>query len=145
MKLSSLRIALICSLIVCSSSVGQTTDKSDQAKLDVLKMKEIPAGHYNVQLQFAGENHTVKMVINRNRAAFVKTTTGKLEGLSGRFELIGNGVFMVSLVGKSHRATQWWIFHPDGTASIKETPDRGEKQTAKPTSEKQTAKSTSEK
>ena len=78
----------------------------------------------------------VKLAIKNNRATFVKTASSKLEGLSGELELIGNGVFMARLAGNDHRATQWWIFHPDGTASIKEVPDRGEKQTAKRASEK---------
>jgi hypothetical protein len=50
--------------------------------------------------------------------------------LSGEFELIGNGVFMARLAGGSHRATQLWVFKPDGIALVKEVPDRGEKQVA---------------
>jgi hypothetical protein len=136
MKHSSILLAITCSLVVCVSSVGRAAATSDEPKLDVLKMREIPAGLYDVQLQLAGKDHTVKLAIKNSRAAFVKTATSKLEGLAGEFELIGNGVFMARLAGDNHRATQWWIFHPDGTASIKEVPDRGEKQTAKPTSEK---------
>jgi hypothetical protein len=132
MKRLSILLAITWSLLFCVFS-GQA---AEEHKLDVLKMREIPAGHYDVQLQLAGKDHTVKLAIKNNRAAFVKTSTSKLEGLAGEFELIGNGVFMARLAGENHRATQWWIFHPDGTASIKEVPDRGEKQTAKPSTEK---------
>jgi hypothetical protein len=136
MKHSSILLPILCSLVVCVSSFVRAAAKSDEPKLDVLNMREIPAGLYDAQLQLAGKDHTVKLAIKNNRAAFVTTATSKLEGLSGEFELIGNGVFMARLAGDDHRATQWWIFHPDGTASIKEVPDRGEKQTAKPSSEK---------
>ncbi|MBC8001977.1 MAG: hypothetical protein H7X97_05255 [Opitutaceae bacterium] len=136
MKHSSVPLAIICSLVVGVTSVVPAADIPSQTKLDVLKMQEIPTGLYDVQLQLAGENHTVKLAIKDNRLAFAKSDSAKLEGLSGKLEFIGNGVFMVQLAGKNHRATQWWIFHPDGTASVKEIPDRGEKQTVRPASEK---------
>jgi len=31
-----------------------------------------------------------------------------------------------------HRASQFWLFQKDGTAVVKEVPDRGEKQIAVP-------------
>jgi hypothetical protein len=99
-------------------------------------MKEVPGGLYDVQLQLGTANQTVKLVVSNNRAAFVQASADKLAGFSGDFELIGNGVFMARLAGNNHRATQWWIFQPDGTALIKEIPDRGEKQVAKPVSQK---------
>jgi hypothetical protein len=55
-----------------------------------------------------------------------------LKGLKGEFQLIGNGVFIVSLHNNNHRASQFWLFRPDGTATVKEVPDRGEKQLAQP-------------
>ena len=108
---------------------------SDQKQLDLAKMQEVPTGVYDAQLQIAGENQTLKLAITNNRAVFVMATTDKFDALSGEFEPIGNGVFMARLAGKNHTATQWWIFHPNGTATIKEVPDRGEKQTAKLTRE----------
>jgi hypothetical protein len=136
MKLSSILLVILCSLVACLSSISRAAAKPDESKLDVLNLREIPSGFYDAQLQLDGKDHTVKLAIKNNRAVFVTTATSKLEGLSGEFELIGNGVFMARLAGENHRATQWWVFHPDGTASIKEVPDRGEKQTAKPASEK---------
>jgi len=110
-------------------------DAAEKATLDVLKMQEIPAGSYDVQLQYEGKNETVKLSIKNNRATFVKSSSSKLEGLSGGFELIGNGVFFARLSCKAGGASQWWVFHPDGSATVKEIPDRGEKQTAKRTSD----------
>jgi hypothetical protein len=31
-----------------------------------------------------------------------------------------------------HRASQFWVFRSDGSAAVKEVPDRGERQTAIP-------------
>jgi hypothetical protein len=78
----------------------------------------------------------VTLSIKNNRATFVKPSSSKFNGLSGEFELIGNGVFLARLASKAGGASQWWIFQPDGSARIKEIPDRGEKQTAKRTSDK---------
>jgi hypothetical protein len=94
-------------------------------------MKVIPEAVYDVQLQLSGRNQTVMLEIKNNQAEFGGATGSKLVGLRGEFELIGNGVFIARLAGDNHRATQYWIFHPDGTASVKEISDRGEKQTAK--------------
>jgi hypothetical protein len=95
-------------------------------------MEEIPPGLYDVQLQFQGKNETVQLSIKDNRAAFVKSSSRQLEGLAGEFELIGNGVFLARLACRGGAASQWWIFHPDGSATVKEIPDRGERQIARP-------------
>ena len=99
--------------------------------LDVLNMTEIPAGTYDVQLEDHGKKETVKLAIKNDRAKFVKSTSPTFDGLAGSFELIGNGVFVAHLSCKSGNATQLWLFRPDGTARVKESPDRGEKEVAK--------------
>ncbi len=124
--------AILCGLACSLAMPVRAAEAPVEAKLDVLKMREIPTGVYDVALQLGGETCTVKLAVKADRAAFVESSTRKLEGLAGDFELIGNGVFLARLAGKNHRATQWWIFQPDGTATVKEIPDRGEKQTAKP-------------
>ena len=55
-----------------------------------------------------------------------------LAGLKGKFQLIGNGVFMISLQNENHRASQFWLFRKAGGATVKEMPDRGEQQSAVP-------------
>jgi len=74
---------------------------------------------------------TVKLAVKGDRAMFVESTSGKFEGLAGSFELIGNGVFVARLSCRGGNMTQLWLFQPDGTAKVKESPDRGEKQIAK--------------
>jgi len=105
---------------------------AEKASLDVLKMREIPAGAYDVQLEFGGESETVKLVVNGGGAVFLETSTRELDGMSGEFKFIGNGVFLARLhTTRGHRVSQWWIFNPDGTASVREIPDRGERQIAR--------------
>lgn len=136
MKTSSVAIALSLLLIMHGSARTGAAEPAAAARLAVLEMQEIPAGTYELQLELGGQTQTVRVAIKGTRATFVKAGTSKLEGFAGEFEFIGNGVFMARLAGRNHRATQWWLFRPDGTAVIKEIPDRGEKQTAKPVVEK---------
>lgn len=126
--------SLILATILVSGLFYSQCSKAGAAELqnlDVLKMQEIPAGSYNVQLQYEGKTETAKLSIKENRATFVNSSSSRLEGLSGEFELIGNGVFLARLASKAGGKSQWWIFQPDGSATVKEIPDRGEKQTAR--------------
>ena len=134
MKHAFVILSMVCS-VFCCAPLTPAAEPAAKGRLDVLKMQEIPPGIYDVQLQLGNKNQTVQLVIKNNRASFANTSTDKLDGMTGEFELIGNGVFMARLAGRNHRATQWWIFQPDGTASIREIPDRGEKQVAKRASE----------
>lgn len=96
----------------------------------VLEMKSVPDGNYRVTLQLRGRERTLNFEAKDNLARCVRSDDPKLEGLQGTFELIGNGVFLISLRNDSYRATQYWLFKEDGGAVVKEIPDRGERQTA---------------
>ena len=124
--------------IIFSTLVARPAEPAKSAKLDVVALEEVPAGSYELQLQHEGEAATVRITIENNRADFVESTSSKLDGLSGTFEPIGNGVFLARLRCRNGAASQFWIFKPDGTAAIKEIPDRHEKQTAKRTSKNTT-------
>lgn len=56
----------------------------------------------------------------------------RFKGLQGKFQVIGNGVFLISFQNENHRASQFWLFRKDGSAIVKEVPDRGERQVAVP-------------
>jgi hypothetical protein len=127
---------MIWAAILCFAVQRTDAETSGPVGLEVLKMKDVPEGVYEVQLQLSGRNQTVTLAIKNNQAVFVKSGESKLDGLKGEFELIGNGVFMARLAGDNHRATQFWVFHSDGTVVVKEIPDRGEKQTANITKSK---------
>jgi hypothetical protein len=118
-------------LVILFYAVFPLQPRAAEKTLDVFTMTEIPAGTYDVQLENAGRKETVKLAIKNNEAKFVKSTSPKFDGLSGSFELMGNGVFVARLSCKTGNTTQLWLFQPDGTARVKENPDRGEKQVAK--------------
>jgi hypothetical protein len=103
--------------------------------LDVLNMTQIPYGTYDVQLEGAGKKEIVKIAIKGDRVRFVKSTSPRFEGLSGSFELLGNGVFVAHFPTEAKMPRNYGSFGPDGTARVKESPDRGAKQIAKLSSE----------
>src|SRR5262245_32259490 len=109
-------------------SVGNV--RAGEAK--VLEMKSVPDGHFLVNLQSEGRDRLVNFEVKDNAAKCVKSNDAQLKGLQGQFQLIGNGVFVIFIQNENHRASQYWLFRSDGSAVVKEVPDRGEKQTAIP-------------
>jgi hypothetical protein len=108
--------------------------ESKPSPLDVLSLAAVPDGTYRVTLelkQLDGTAATVELAAKEGSLAST-TETERFGRLQGRTAFIGNGVFMVQLKGKGYMATQYWVFRPDGTAAIKEIPDRGENQSAVP-------------
>lgn len=99
---------------------------------EVLELSAVPSGRYRVNLRVDGRECRMDVEVRAGDVRCQKHDWDKLAGLGGRFQAIGNGVFLVYLSGPNHRATQFWVFHPDGTASVKEVPDRGEQQLAVP-------------
>ena len=100
-----------------------------QAKtLDVLTMKSMPAGHFLANLRFDGAERRVNFKVGPDSIRAVRSNDERLVALEGKPQFIGNGVFLVSLANGGHRATQFWVFAPDGSVAIKEIPDRGENQ-----------------
>jgi hypothetical protein len=103
-------------------------------KVNVLEMKSFPDGNYLVNLQIRGEGPEILLNLEaRNGAlACVNSSDARLAQWRGRSMFIGNGVFMVQLAGGGEMATQFWAFRADGSAAVKEVPDRGEKSNAVP-------------
>ena len=95
-------------------------------------MKSVPDGHFLVNLQGEGKTRLVNIEVRDNAAKCVNSNDAQLKGLQGKFQLIGNGVFLIFFQNENHRASQYWLFRQDGSAAVKEVPDRGEKQTAVP-------------
>ncbi|MDB6071454.1 MAG: hypothetical protein JWL81_2625 [Verrucomicrobiales bacterium] len=124
-------------LICCIS--GRAADPAAQPQphpespiQKVLDLTEIPGGIYSTNLelkQLDGIPATLRLDVRDGRITGNHDRFGELKG---RISPIGNGVFMVQLRGKDYRASQFWVFRPDGTAIIREIPDRGEKQLAVP-------------
>lgn len=101
-------------------------------RLDVLALRAVPEGHYLLNLQAHGPERWLNLHVTNGVASCVNASDAALKGLRGDFQLVGNGVFLIFLANQSHRASQFWIFQPDGTAQVKEITDRGEKQVARP-------------
>ncbi|MEZ5325310.1 MAG: hypothetical protein R3F19_09620 [Verrucomicrobiales bacterium] len=104
--------------------------------LDILKMTSVPDGTYSATLEIDGTPVQAEFRIRNNVARCLKSDKApgdrELKGLVGNFTLIANGVFMMQMRNESFAATQFWAFKPDGSADIKEIPDRGEAQRAVP-------------
>ena len=137
MKNTSGKVAMgvtIATAIMLSTAFGQKAEIKDTTPpaLNVIEMKSVPAGHYYVNFRFDGEDRHLNIKVSDGKAECVNTSDLRLKGLKGEFQLIGNGVFIVSLHNNNHRASQFWLFRPDGTAAVKEVPDRGENQLAQP-------------
>lgn len=99
---------------------------------NVLDLSEIPEGIYSTTLelkQLDGIPATLRLEV---RNGGITGNHDRFGEIKGRISPIGNGVFMVQLRGKDYRASQFWVFRPDGSAIIREIPDRGEKQRAVP-------------
>ena len=79
-----------------------------------------------------GQERLLNIRVKDNTARCVNSSDPRLKGLQGRFELVGNGVFVIFFRNENHRATQYWLFRQDGSAAVKEVPDRGERQKAGP-------------
>ena len=126
-------------MILCVASLsgvclGQTRRTGDVTapELKVLEMKSVPDGHFLLDLQWEGQSRLVNIEVKENTAKCVNSDDAQLKGLQGKFQLIGNGVFVIYFQNEHHRASQYWLFRSDGSASVKEVPDRGERQTAVP-------------
>lgn len=102
------------------------------ARLDVLALRAPPAGHYLLNLQAHSPERWLNLHVTNSVAFGVNASDTALRGLRGEFQHVGNGVFLISLANSNHRATQFWVFQPDGSARVREIPDRGEQQVARP-------------
>src|SRR6266498_2418721 len=125
---------MMCVAFMSGVCLGQTQSAGNlrASEVKVLEMKSIPDGHFLVNLQTEGRDHLVNIEIKDNAAKCANSNDARLKELQGKFQLIGNGVFVIFFQNENHRASQYWLFQKDGTALVKEVPDRGEKQTAIP-------------
>ncbi len=120
--------------VALSLAVSAQQVKPDKA-VDVLEMKSVPDGHYLLNLETGAAERLVNIEVKNASGKCVNSSDPQLKGLEGKFEFIGNGVFTVVFRNKHYTMTQWWLFRPDGSATVKEVPDRGETQRAIPVSD----------
>ena len=108
--------------------------RSEAAETDVTKINELPEGNYLCNLQLQGKYTLLNFEVSGENLVCVNAEDKGMVGLPGRvLKAFGNGIFVVRLQGGgAFVSTQVWVFGKDGTAQIKEDPDRGEKQIAIP-------------
>jgi hypothetical protein len=122
-----------CLALIClAAPVSADPPKAAPTPVDVLKMAAIPDGKFSVSLQLKQLDGVPAKVTLESRGGGLQGTDARFGKMQGSVQPIGNGVFMVQLRGTGYVATQFWVFRPDGSAAIKEIPDRGEQQTAVP-------------
>src|SRR5262249_19880518 len=112
------------------SSLGQTA----ALKVNPADLRSVPNGNYLVTLEIDGQAKRVNLKVEGDKATCVNSSDPSLKDIQGRFQSRGNGQFMAFLQGANFRGSQLWIFRKDGTAAIREVPDRGEQQSAVPVS-----------
>jgi hypothetical protein len=103
---------------------------SRAAQLNVMEMRSVPDGNYLVTLEIDGKELLLNLKVTNNSAKCVNSANPQWKGAEGKFQQLGIGTFRLSLQNEAIRATQAWIFRKDGSAAIREAPDRGELQKA---------------
>jgi hypothetical protein len=127
-KTSFIGVFLAFAALLAPVAHGQQAKPS----LDVLEMKSVPDGHYVLNLQSVGPEQMLNIQVRGDSAQCVNSSDPELKGLEGRFQLIGNGVFLITLRNPKRTISQWWLFRKDGSATVREMPDRGEQQRVVP-------------
>jgi hypothetical protein len=132
--------ALMVSLIVCTAFAttnchaqgGAANRGVMNAYSSRTNLKAVPDGNFLVNIEFEGKERLLNLEVKNGAARCVKSNEPRLQGASGKFRLLDTGVFLVSLQKQNVTVSQFWIFRMDGSAAIREAPDRGEVQKAIP-------------
>ena len=102
-------------------------------KLDVSQLREVPEGNYLVTLELNGKQERLNVKVEGNKAKCVNSSDASLKNIEGQFQQLQQpGVFGARFRTRNGVMSQIWIFRSDGAAAIRESPDRGEQQSAVP-------------
>jgi hypothetical protein len=128
---------ILCGLMVAVGLQGCAKPEAQAPKaaagFDLTKVERIPPGNYLCNLLINGTEYKLNFDIIDDSLQCVNASDKGMIGLRGKAQLLGgNGVFQVQLRGGEYVGTQLWVFNNDGSARIKEIPDRGERQRAVP-------------
>ena len=130
----NIRMQFVTGLLTClglTATVGYMQQSAaEKSGSGVLEMTSIPDGFYRANLRIDGQDRIANFEIRNHAVKCVNADYPKLKSLRGKFQLVGNGVFFVVLQNEQYQAGQHWVFHQDGSATLKEVPDRGEVQRA---------------
>jgi hypothetical protein len=114
-------------------------------KLDVSRLRAVPDGNYLMTLELNGKQERANVKVEGNNAKCVNSTDANMKNMEGEFQPVQQkrpdgkivsmpGYFTISFQTPRGYMTQLWILRPDGAAAIRESPDRGEQQSAVPVS-----------
>lgn len=131
MKTKLIGLILTAAWLIGHGEPSRAADTKPGA-INVMEMRAVPDGHYLVNLELEGKEVWLNLKVKDQQAECVKSSDQMLKGLQGRFRQLGIGTFLLQLQNESYRASQVWIFRKDGSAAIRESPDRGEMQKAIP-------------
>ena len=128
MKTFLLKTIVTLALIAAPRSFAAAT------ALDISQLKSVPEKNYLVTLELNGKQERLNVKVRGNKAKVVNTSDQALKAAEGLFRNHPSqpGVFAVTFHTPHGAMTQIWIFRPDGSAAIRENPDRGEQQSAVP-------------
>jgi hypothetical protein len=101
-------------------------------RLDLEDLVSVPEGNYLVTLELNGKQVQLNLKVQNDRAKCVNSSVPAYKDLKGQFTSMGKGNFAGRFSGSGFAGTQHWIFRRDGSAAIREVPDRGEQQGAVP-------------
>ena len=120
--------------IVSLALIAAPTSFAAATALDISQLKAVPEKNYLVTLELNGKQERLNVKVEGNKAKVINSSDQALKAAEGQFRPHPSqpGVFAVTLQTKQGAMTQIWIFRPDGTAAIRENPDRGEQQSAVP-------------
>jgi hypothetical protein len=121
----------LCAVLVATIACKEQA-QTGRTATTFLQMKTVPDSNFLANLEVNGKQFQANFDVKDNFARCVASSDPRMKGLQGQFQLIGNGVFLISLGNDHHRASQFWVFGEGGSATIKEIPDRGERQKAAP-------------
>jgi hypothetical protein len=109
-------------------STAQEKEKSAEKKAtEILAMETIKDGYYLVQMEQEGKIIFANFKVTGMKLECVSASLDSAIGMRGGYYAAGNGAFMIQVRNEKHTSSQFWAFKTDGTAAIKEVPDRGEK------------------
>jgi len=123
--------------LMASLAFGGLTNRCDAQAATPIEstvsgMTSIPEKHFLVKLELDGKELLLNLQVKNTTARCVNSSDPEFKAMQGSIRRTQNGVFLVVLRNESRTLSQLWIFRKDGSAAIREVPDRGELQSAVP-------------
>ena len=125
-------LASVLILPICSASAQQVKASGLAVASEATELKAIPDGRYLVTLEIAGGKPRINVEVKAGTVKSIKASDAEFEGLEGGVEAMRPGIFVIRMRNQRHTISQVWVFRKDGSAAVREIPDRGEMQTAVP-------------